>query len=617
MTQLLAHLEEYLDPVKYKLILKSPDESETTFTYDSFNTANAPFTLTDISTNLGVGATGDFSFTINDTKDKVITNDVINCGAVAIIQAAKKQQKYKNIMYGIIDEVEDSYPAGDARIYNFRGLGFGVILNYTILNFVMSANKEDINLSQTILTDPNFSIDKLAIKAFTSTDVLPIKNSPLLKDRGGFNIDSIANSIKVVMPGINNPQATAATILENFAATSGTVLYIDPDKKVFMRPPYAKHSGITIRQWEINPVTKQPMRLNDPADTTSYYMGGWSSRKFMKVDQGFFNRVFLTINTDQVINQAPGEATENFTSLSNKDIGVQFLPGSTKLTNIALLLSKVGTGRSSVEDAFNMTGVNGIICEDNGQNQPGGKIIATFTIPYDSIDTGPTPCYKLDLNYKVGNIDQNKPHWILLFKTGIDEENTVRWFHDTDFVTDSSTTVLRGSATKRPFTQQPNPDKVNFSAGWGTSTHGPVYRYSFFLSNRTTIEASDPISIRNYTPNRPIEIRVNAPWIQDIRTGFRYANTLLQYGAKLKKLYEKKQLTIPDKLFFPLEIANVVYPPAGLTANSNIMVEINNVRYSASAYNQENPFGSYFVELSAVGYVNHYQKNIGDSILCS
>lgn len=613
----MSYAEEYLDPVRYKLILKSPDESQTTFTYDSFNISNVPFTLTDLDVNLGAGITGDFTFVINDTKDKVITNDVINCGTVVIIQAAKKQENYKNIMTGIIDEVEDNYPAGDARIYTFRGLGVGVILNYTILNMIMSANKEDINLSQTILTDPNFRIDNLAIKAFTSTDVLPIKNSPILKDRGKFLIDSIADSIKVVMPAINSPQATASTILENFAATSGTALYIDPDRNVFLRPPYTKHSGITIRQWEIDPITDLPTRLNDSADTTAYYFGGWSSRKFMKVDQGFFNRVFLTINTDEIINQAPGETTENFTSLANKDVGVQFLPGSTKLFNIALLLSKTGTGRSSVEDAFDMTGVNGIICEDNGDNSPSGKVIANFTIPYDQIDTGPTPIYKIDLQYKIANIDQNKPHWILLFKTGINEDNTVRWYHDSDHVTASTSSVPRWSATKKPFTKQPIPCRTDFNEGWGRSSHGPVYRYSFFISNRTTIEVSDPISIRKYTPNRPIEIRINAPWIQDVRTGFRYANTLLQYGAKLKRIYEKKQLSIPNKLFYPLELVNIIYPPAGLTANSNIMAEVNNIRYSASGYNPENPFGSYFVELTALGYVNHYQQNIGDSIICS
>ena len=47
------------------------------------------------------------------------------------------------------------------------------------------------------------------------------------------------------------------------------------------------------------------------------------------------------------------------------------------------------------------------------------------------------------------------------------------------------------------------------------------------------------------------------------------------------------------------------------------MAEINNVKYSASGHNPENPFGSYFVELTAVGYVNHSEKLIGDSILCS
>lgn len=613
MTQLMAIAEEYLDPIRYKLILKSPDESETIHTYDSFHLDNPPFALTNIDVNLGAGVTGDFSFLINDTKDRVVS-DTIDCGTIAYIQAGKKEGEYKTIMWGIIDEIEDSYPVGDKLLYSVRGLGGGVILNYTLLNMVMSANKEDL-VGETLHNDVNFRIGNLVTKAFESSDVLPVRNSPTLKVRGGFLLDSMIKAIKVVMPAINNPQATASTILENFAATSGTVLHIDPNKTVFFRPPYVKHSGITLRQWEVDPVTNLPTRLNDSAATTAYYFGGWSSKKTMKAGE-FFNRIFLTINTDEVISQASGEETENFTSLANKDIGVQFPPSSTKIFNIALLLSKTGTGRSSVEDAFDMKGVNGIICEDSGNNQPSGKVIATFTIPYDDIDTGPTVVYKIDLQYRVANIDQNKLHWILLFKTGENEDNTVRWFHDSDFVTNSTTKTPRFSAMKRPYTKQPNPIKESFSSGWGTSSKGPVYRYSFFLTNRTTIVADDPISIAKYTPNRPIEIRINAPWIQDVRTGFRYANTLLSYGAKLKKIYEKKQVSIPTRMFFPLRLINIIYPPAGITANTNTIAEINNVHYSGNAFDEGSPFGSYFCELTAVGYVNHNQKNLGDALVC-
>lgn len=611
----LTIAEEYLDPIRYKLILKTPDDSTETYTFDSFHTENAPFTLTGLDVNLGSGITGDFTFAINDTKDKIMNNSSIDCGTVAIVQAGKTEQTYRNIMYGIIDEIEESYPEGDRRLFTFRGLGFGVIMNYTLLNMIFSANKEDL-VGETML-DPAFRIDSLVTKLFTSTEVLPILNAPTLQERGGFLIDSIANSINIIMPSINNPLATASTLLDNLASTSGTVLHIDPNKNVFMRAPHSKHSGITIRQWETDPITGAPLRLNDPANTTAYYFGGWSSKKMMKLDQGFFNRVYLTINVEEVINTSPGETTPVFTSLSNKDLAVSFFPGSVKLFNVALMLSKTGTGRSAVDDSFDLTGVQGLICEDNGNNQPGSKVICTFNIPYDQIDTGPTVIYKIDLEYKVANVDQNKLHWIVLFKRGESEDSTIQWYHDSDFVTDSTATAPRYSGMKRPFTRQPNPHKTSFSEGWGTSTKGPVFRYSFFLTNKTTIEVSDPISIKRYTPNRPVELRVNAPWISDIRTGFRYANTLLSYGAKLKRIYENKVLSIPNNLFFPLTLVNIVYPPAGITNNSNILAEISNVHYGASGYSQEAPFGSYFCDLTAVGYVNHYQNKVGESILCS
>ncbi|WP_411753295.1 hypothetical protein [Serratia sp. (in: enterobacteria)] len=616
MSTLLSTAEEYLDPTKFKLIIKTPDESQTTYTFDSFDLSSPPFDLTSIDVNAGIGQTGNFSFTIDDTKDRII-GDTIECGSIAIIQAAKKQADYKNIMYGIVDDVTDDYPSGNRLIYKFSGLGIGVILNYTFLNFVKSANKEDIVLPETIINDPEFRIDNLALELFQSTSVLPIVNSPTLQQRGGYNLDSIANTIKVILPSINNPYSTASTILENFASSSGTVSHIDANKNVYLRPPYKVHSGITIRQWETDPITGLPTRLNDSAEFTSYYFGGWSSRKMMRADQGFFNRVYLTINTEQLLSTSTGQTTPNFTSLAVKDIGQQFLPGSVKLFNVSLLLSKSGTGRSTVDDSYNLTGVQGLICEDNGSDRPSSKVIATFNIPYDQINTSPTAVYKIDLQYNVSSIDQNKLHWIILFKRGESEDSTIQWYHDSDFTTESTDELPRYSGTKKPFTEQPLPQSEDFAAGWGTNSRGPVYRHSFFVTNKTTMEVSDPISIKKYTPNRPVEIRVNAPWITDVRTGFKYANTLLQYGAKLKRIYEKKQLSIPTKGFSPLELVNIVYPPAGIDKNSNLMAEINNVHWNANAYNQENPFGSYFVDLTAVGYMNHYQNKVRESLVCT
>ena len=613
---LLTTAEEYDDPVRYKLQLLTPDEGLTKYTYDSFNTSNAPFVLTDIDVSLaGSSNTGTFSFRIDDTKDKVI-RDTLECGYVAIIQGGKKSSQYKNIMIGIIDEVDDSYPIGEKIVYTMGGLGIGAILNYTILNFVKSANKEDILGSQPVLTDPKFRIDNLAIEAFTSQDLIPLRNGKTLQNRGKFNIDQLANSIKVITPSVNFPYATASAILESFAAASGTALWVSPNREIIMRPPTWKHSGVTIRPYEINPVTKQPVRFTDPAASTAYYYGGWSSKRIMRVGE-FFNRIYLTINTDEVISSSPGDDTTSFTSLANKDLWQQFLPGSSKLFNLALMLSKTGSGRSPVDDAFDLKGVQGVVVKDDisNPNHPSNKIIARFLIPYDDIPETPTPIYNINLQYNVSNIESNALHWIGLFKRGNNEDSTIQWYHDSDFVTPSTLTIPRYSGTKTPFTAQPNPDTLDFNEGVNVDSAGPVHRYSFFGTAKTTIEVSDPISIAKYTPGRPIETRVNAPWISDVRTGIKYANTLLSYGAKLKRIFEKKAISIPTNLIMPLQVVNIVYPLAGIDENSNMIAEVNSVRYAASAHS-ERPFGSDTIELTATAYMNHSYKAMGESILC-
>jgi hypothetical protein len=92
---------------------------------------------------------------------------------------------------------------------------------------------------------------------------------------------------------------------------------------------------------------------------------------------------------------------------------------------------------------------------------------------------------------------------------------------------------------------------------------------------------------------------------------------LLQYGAKLKRIFSKKQVSIPTGLFFPFQLVNIVYPIAGIEQNSNLVAEINSVHYGANAYDQNNPFGSYTVDLTAIGYVNHYQKNLRNTLVCN
>jgi len=607
MSLLYTTDETYNDPIRYRLTIKSPDEVETRYVYDSF-ASNNPFALTGINLSMSIGDNGSFSFDIDDTKDRVI-KDTVDAGCVVIVQGGRTQAGYTNMMQGIIDAVDDAYDIGTQIKYKFSGSGFGIINNYTILNFVQSASKESITGTQPILKDSSFRIDNLTIKAYESTDVLPEVNSPTLKTRGGFDTSALPKSTKVVIPAINSQYATAASIFDNFAASSGTVLWIDQNRKVFLRSPRQKHSGTTIRPWDIT-------RVKDLADRTSYYVGGWSSTRKMQVGE-FFNKIFLTINTDQIINTAPGDATVAATSLVNKDIGVQFIPGTTRLFNVALLLSKKGTGKSSVEDSWNQTGVYGVICRDDGGNRPSDKRVATFFIPYADILATPTVIYKIDLHYTVASIDANALHWIILFKTGIEEENTVLWHHDNDTLTASTATATRYSGTKAPFTQQPVPyTRDDFADGWSTRSQGPVYRYSFLATAKTTLAVSDPVSIKKYTPNRPVEIRVNAPWINDIHTGTKYAQTLLSYGAKLKRVFSKKSVTIPTKLFYPFQLVNIVYPIAGIDANTQMLAEIQSVNYVGSAYDATSPFGSYSVDLTATAYVSHFQRLIVENLVC-
>lgn len=593
MSTLLTNTEDYWSTYKYKVTIKTPDESDELYIFDSFQSSN-PFVLTGLDVNLGIGQNGDFQLKVDDTKDKVLKN-TIDCGAVVKIEGGKTSSLYRSIMYGIIDDIDDSYSGKESIKYVYKGIGMGVILNYTYLNFIKSAQKDGIESPNFIVTDPNFRVDNLTLEAFQSTEVLPMLNSKTLEQRGGFNLTQIAASAKEILPSINSPLGTASSLMEMFAGGSGSIFWIDPEKNVLLRHPMKKHSGITIRPWQKD--------RTDSAYKTSYYLGGWQSNKRMKTEAGFYNRIFLVINTETVQQTSPGSQTPIYTSLAGKDVCFQFIPGNARPTNIAFLMSKTGTGRSQVDDSYGLTGVQGIICKDDG-NFPSDKVVAKFNIPYDEIplDT-PAAVYKIDLDF-LGSLDPSAPHWFVIFKRGELEESTVRLYHDNDYVTPTTATVRRYSGTKMPFTRQPNPDQEDFPSGFSTSANGPSYKWSIFENTNMTLAFSDPISIRKYTPGRPIEARINAPWIRDVRTGTKIGNSLIAYSGKLKRIFSKKMVSIPQNGFMPLEMVTIVAPQAGIEELKPYQAEINTIAFHADAYEAQKPFGSEELAVTAIGYID-------------
>ena len=600
MSTILTSHESYWNTYKYKVTIKTPDESDDLYIFDSFQSSN-PFVLTGLDVNLGIGQNGDFTLKVDYTKDKVLKN-TIDCGAVVKIEGGKSSDLYRSIMYGIVDDIDDSYSGKESLKYTYKGIGMGVILNYTYLNFVKSAQKDGIESPDFVVTDPTFRIDNLTLEAFQSTGVLPILNSKTLEQRGGFDLSQLANSVKEVIPSINDPLGTAAGLMEFFAGGSGSILWVGPNKEVLFRKPMKKHSGITIRPYERDPLTGLNARA-DNAYKTSYYLGEWQSNKKMKTEAGFYNRIFLVINTESVQQASPGSETPIFTTLAGKDVCFQFIPGSPRPTNIAFLMSKTGTGRSQVDDSYGLTGVQGIICKDDN-NFPSDRVVAKFNIPYDEIplDT-PAAVYKIDLDF-LGSLDPSAPHWFVIFKRGELEESTIRLYHDNDYVTPTTTNVRRYSGTKMPFTRQPNPELEDFPSGFGVSANGPSYKWSIFENNNMTLSFSDPISIKKYTPGRPIEARINAPWIRDVRTGIKVGNSLIAYSGKLKRIFSKKSVSIPQNGFMPFEVVTIVAPQAGIEELKPYQAEINSVSFHADAYDAKRPFGSEELAVTAIGYVD-------------
>lgn len=612
---MLTSDDSYWDPLQYRVTIKSPDETEDKHVFDSF-VSNNPFALYGLDVNLGIGQNGDFSLKIDDSKDKVLRN-TIDCGSVVKIEAGKSSDLYRSVMYGIIDDIDDSYYGYGGLKYVYKGIGMGIILNYTYVDFVKSAKKEDITSPSFIVTDPNFRADNLALELFQSSQILPVINSKTLEQRGGYDLSQIAGAVKEVIPSISNPLSTASTLMDMFAGGSGSVFWVSPEKQVIFRHPLRRHSGITIRPFERDPSTGLNAR-SDNAEKTSYYIGGWQSSRRMKTESGFYNRIYLIINSENVQQTSPGSDSDSpmYTTLASKDICFQFIPGSSKLSNIAFQLSKTGTGRSAVDDSYGLTGMQGIICKDDGNN-PSEKVVAKFNIPYDEIPLEtPAAVYKIDVEYLVSSIDPSALHWFVLFKRGELEESTIRVYHDNDTTTPTTDTVRRYSGTKQPFTRQPRPELEDFPSGFSVRANGPAYKWSIFDNTNMTLVFSDPISIAKYTPGRPIETRINAPWIRDTRTAIKVGNSLISYSGKLKRIFSKKTISIPTNAMMPFEMVTIVAPQAGIEEIRPFQAEINTVSFHADATDTRKVFGSYELDVTAIGYIDPLEEGETPCLSC-
>lgn len=587
---------EYIRPLRFKLELRSPDALTHYYTYDSFEDKDVnEIALTDINVTRGVGQFAQFNFTLNeDPSNYVIDTDVIEEGMIVIISAGKSQELYQPLCYGKVYSVQRLPDKTSDMTLNFSGYSTAKIWEHTLVNFVRTAPSESLRDGSRSWKkdDPNFRAFELFRDLVYDRDIIPTLGRRALIDRANFTAEGISEDITEFIPEINEPGASASEIANKICDMVGASWDVNEYNAIQFTTPSNVVSGMRITD---------DFNENDNGDSTSYSVGSWDVRGSIDPTDGFANR--LVAVADQTIIISGESKAIGYMSLYNKDLCVMFVPGAPALRNLSIVASKVGAGTDAPDPETAV--VSGAIVLDKyptstTQHYPksgNDAIIATFEIPIKDITADPLPVPKMNLQFRMQSFNVNEPVWLCCYERGSGEDNTIRWHHNNDFDTPNHWSGQRALPEGRS-----EGDKES-NIGWAVTSVGPTFTHGFGLNRSVMCTVSDPTSIKRWTPNHPVEVRVVAPWIHHSRTMMQYLSQLLRTTAKKPLIFNSNIVTVPNRLFKIGSRVNIVNAIFGWQQNKNFQAQIMQDHYWASS-NADTAIGNIYCEVTPKAYLS-------------
>jgi len=567
----------YDEPLKPKITFMSRDELDKYYTFDAF-VSNPEINVNYCDADNGVGETGTCNILIEDSH-KDIDPDWIGKGKKFKFQIAKSQAEFKEdwsyFLVGYIRGFKVRRPHTGILEYEVRGYGTRVIFSEREVNMKKQTSSE---------TSSKFQLKNLIKSLIKDKESYPFRKPTLEKQIKGIDLSGISSELEQHIGGINFELIEASSAMDRFADIGGARWFIDfTGGKEILTVSYPSniHSGVTIKN-------KNPDNwVHDNGLGTSYFKGYWDADSDMSQFSGFANRLITKTQIDRK------EITSSFSnqgsiSLSNKALAVRTQIFETRLSDLALILSKVGDPQSPRDR------INGRIIADK-DNSPTGAVIADFEIPLSSIDVTPDTIFLNELDVKTQNISSGQHIWIVLYqRSGTngdpqnDEANTIRWHHDnnlTETTENVSMTAIGGERDKT----------LDWKYIIGADK-GPTFCFGVFSQIRHIQEVSDRHSIAEYGL---VEAQIDTSFLTDAILINGYLESLLQFTSRPRLLFNINSVTCPDKfLFKPYQTVTIkdtlAYP-------SGVDVEIQRARYVFDAQSSF-AYGTKNVEVTPMGF---------------
>jgi hypothetical protein len=466
--------------------------------------------------------------------------------------------------------------------------------NDIIVNF-KRASSELVDID-----DPNFpkrpdakmAVFELVTDLLEDADVRVIRDMRI-KDYFNLDISGISPFVTERLLSVVQNMQELSQVMNFLAEVTGAYWKIENGKLIFEYPD-VQHSGIII---------KNKKTTTDLASSISYFAGPWKYTDSISKSDGFANRIYTSTTTDTK-SVASSMSNKGATTLYNRAIAQQFQTIDSRISALALLLSRIGNpfvdstgtdGGLSTEIAEQV--VKGEIRIDN-DNTPTGPTISQFEVNVGGLVSTADTIFINDITIDASVLSPTAKYWIVLLPCGSSNRDTIKWHHNNDLSTlDKYSSFAQGE------------DKTDLG-DWKTSRWGPTYGYAVFARIRRLQEYSDPQSIDKFRLKEDV---TQLDFLDDSASVSKMMQNVLAIRGKPVRKYSINEVTLPLNLWFTPGMNVTIVDDTGHHHESkNIFAEIHEVRYSWSSDTADKTIGIFKVSVLPIGTLNWHAELLAD-----
>jgi hypothetical protein len=580
----------YWVPLKVRVEIYNNTGLELLLVYDSFLPETNEIALLDCSFTLGETNSG-FSLRFEDGAG-IIDQNTIGLGNKVLIYAGRTSDNLTLLFTGYSEKRTPIILGNNVMDYIMEGYGESSSFNDLIVSF-KRASSELVDID-----DPNFpkrpdskmAVHELVTDLMEDLDVR-ITRDMTIKDYLGLDISGISPLVSERLLSVVQNMQELSQVMNFLSEVTGAYWKVENGKLIFEYPD-VQHSGIII---------KNKKSEDDLAKSTSYFIGPWQYTDSIAKEDGFANRIYTntTIDTKSVANSMTNKGA---TTLYRRAIAQQFTTIESRISTIALILSRVGNPFADTEGGLSTDiaeqVVKGEIRIDNGNNQPSGATICQFKVEVGGLTSSADTIFVNDITIDASVLSPNGKYWLVLLPCGTSHRDTIKWHHNSDLSTINQYSAFASGE-----------DKSDLS-DFRVARFGPTYDYAIFARIRRLQEYSDPQSIKTFRLKEDV---AQMDFLDDSTSVSKMMQNVLAIRGKPVRKYQVNEVTLPLGLWFtPGMNVTIVDDTGHHNESKNIFAEIHEVTYNWSTGSSDRTLGIFTVSILPVGVLNWHKALLED-----